>query len=159
MSHDFVEAAFLRRAGWGVRLAPALGGSFEESPPTLIDHLIRDRRWCQGQPAAPGRAGEPAACIPVSRLHLARGVLSYRPGAARRIALVVTGALLSAPEAGEGVGGYPLAGVAVLAVNLAFVLLPKLLSYAMMLTEGRARRFGGRGAPWPAWGWRRWRRP
>ena len=48
MSHDFVEAALLRRAGWDVWMAPDLGGSFEEPPPTLIDHLKRDRRWCQG---------------------------------------------------------------------------------------------------------------
>jgi membrane glycosyltransferase len=146
MSHDFVEAAFLRRAGWGVRLAPALGGSFEESPPTLIDHLIRDRRWCQGNLQHLGVVGA-KGLHPVSRLHLARGVLSYAL-APLWIALVVTGALLSAPEAGEnGAGGYPLAGAIVLAVSLAFVLLPKLLSYGMMLSEGRARRFGG---PWRA---------
>jgi hypothetical protein len=48
MSHDFVEAAFLRRAGWEVWMTTDLGGSFEEPPPTLLDHLIRDRRWCQG---------------------------------------------------------------------------------------------------------------
>jgi membrane glycosyltransferase len=145
MSHDFVEAAFLRRAGWGVRLAPALGGSFEESPPTLIDHLIRDRRWCQGNLQHLGvLAAE--GLHPVSRLHLARGVLSYAL-APLWIALVVTGALLSGPEAGTGRGGYPLAGTAVLAVSLAFVLAPKLLSYGMMLADGQARRFGG---PWRA---------
>jgi membrane glycosyltransferase len=145
MSHDFVEAAFLRRAGWGVRLAPGLGGSFEESPPTLIDHLIRDRRWCQGNLQHLGVLGA-EGLHPISRLHLARGVLSYAL-APLWIALVVTGALLSAPEAGDEGGGYPLAGAAVLAVSLAFVLLPKLLSYGMMLADGQARRFGG---PWRA---------
>jgi membrane glycosyltransferase len=145
MSHDFVEAAFLRRAGWGVRLAPTLGGSFEESPPTLIDHLIRDRRWCQGNLQHLGVLGA-KGLHPVSRLHLARGVLSYAL-APLWIALVVTGALLSTPEAGDNGGGYPLAGAAVLAVSLAFVLLPKLLSYGMMLADGQARRFGG---PWRA---------
>jgi membrane glycosyltransferase len=125
-----------------VRLAPALGGSFEESPPTLIDHLIRDRRWCQGNLQHLGVLGA-RGLHPVSRLHLARGVLSYAL-APLWIALVVTGALLSAPDAATGeAGGYPLAGAAVLAVSLAFVLLPKLMSYAMMLAEGRARRFGG----------------
>ena len=29
-------------------MIPTLGGSFEESPPSLIDVSIRDRRWCQG---------------------------------------------------------------------------------------------------------------
>ena len=48
LSHDFVEAALLRRANWDLHLVPQLGGSFEEPPPTLMDFLKRDRRWCQG---------------------------------------------------------------------------------------------------------------
>jgi len=48
MSHDFVEAALIRRAGYAVYMLPTLGGSYEESPPSLIDLSIRDRRWCQG---------------------------------------------------------------------------------------------------------------
>ena len=48
MSHDFVEAALMGRAGWEVWLACDLDGSYEESPPTLLDELKRDRRWCQG---------------------------------------------------------------------------------------------------------------
>ena len=48
LSHDFVEAALMRGAGWEVWLAYDLGGSWEEPPPTLIDELVRDRRWCQG---------------------------------------------------------------------------------------------------------------
>jgi len=48
LSHDFVEAALMRRAGWGVWIAYDLGGSYEEMPPNLIDELSRDRRWCQG---------------------------------------------------------------------------------------------------------------
>src|SRR5690625_732349 len=48
LSHDFVEAALMRRAGYGVWLAFDLGGSYEEVPPTLLDELKRDRRWCQG---------------------------------------------------------------------------------------------------------------
>jgi membrane glycosyltransferase len=48
MSHDFVEAAFMRRGGWEVWLAYDLGGSYEEAPPTLLEELKRDRRWCQG---------------------------------------------------------------------------------------------------------------
>jgi len=47
-SHDFVEAALLVRAGWQVWLAWDIEGTFEESPPTLVDNLVRDRRWCQG---------------------------------------------------------------------------------------------------------------
>ncbi|MDR3556567.1 MAG: glucans biosynthesis glucosyltransferase MdoH [Syntrophobacteraceae bacterium] len=48
LSHDFVEAALMRRAGWGVWLAYDLAGSYEELPPSLLDELKRDRRWCQG---------------------------------------------------------------------------------------------------------------
>ncbi len=48
MSHDFVEAALIRRAGYAVYMLPTLGGSYEESPPSLIDLSTRDRRWCQG---------------------------------------------------------------------------------------------------------------
>ncbi|MCX8012588.1 MAG: glucans biosynthesis glucosyltransferase MdoH, partial [Desulfobacterota bacterium] len=48
LSHDFVEAALIRRAGWEVWLAYDLKGSYEEMPPTLLEELKRDRRWCQG---------------------------------------------------------------------------------------------------------------
>lgn len=48
LSHDFVEAALMRRAGWAVWIAYDLPGSYEETPPTLVDELQRDRRWCHG---------------------------------------------------------------------------------------------------------------
>ncbi|RVT89053.1 glucans biosynthesis glucosyltransferase MdoH [Sphingomonas crocodyli] len=48
MSHDMVEAALLRRRGWAVHLVMLSDGTYEEYPPTMIDHAIRDRRWCQG---------------------------------------------------------------------------------------------------------------
>jgi len=48
LSHDFVEAALMRRGGWSVWLAHELKGSYEEGPPTLLDELKRDRRWAQG---------------------------------------------------------------------------------------------------------------
>ncbi len=48
MSHDFVEAALMRRAGWQVWMAYDLPGSYEEMPPNLLDELKRDRRWCKG---------------------------------------------------------------------------------------------------------------
>lgn len=76
MSHDFVEAALMRRMGWAVHVAPQLTGSYEESPPTLDDYTVRDRRWCQGNLqhtavlAARGLHW-------VSRLHLLTGIGSY----------------------------------------------------------------------------------
>lgn len=76
MSHDFVEAAFLRRAGWDVWMAPDIGGSFEEPPPSLLDHLIRDRRWCQGNLQHLRIVFAQGLTLP-SRLHLAMGIMSY----------------------------------------------------------------------------------
>lgn len=48
MSHDFVEAAYMGRAGYEIWLEPGLGESYEESPPTLSDELARDNRWAKG---------------------------------------------------------------------------------------------------------------
>jgi membrane glycosyltransferase len=48
MSHDFVEAALMGRAGYTLWLAYDLPGSFEEVPSSLLEEMGRDRRWCQG---------------------------------------------------------------------------------------------------------------
>ena len=48
LSHDFVEAALMRRAGWAVWIAYDLDGSYEEMPSSLLEELKRDRRWCHG---------------------------------------------------------------------------------------------------------------
>jgi membrane glycosyltransferase len=76
MSHDFVEAALMRRMGWAVHVTPGLTGSYEESPPSLDDYTARGRRRCQGNLqhtavlAARGLHW-------VSRLHLLTGIGSY----------------------------------------------------------------------------------
>lgn len=76
LSHDFVEAGLLRRAGWAVRFEPTIVGSYEEVPPTLVEYTQRDRRWCQGNLqhlwllTARG-------FHPVSRFHLFQGAMSY----------------------------------------------------------------------------------
>jgi membrane glycosyltransferase len=76
LSHDFVEAALLRRAGWAVHMVPFLRGSYEESPPSLTDLAVRDRRWCQGN--LQHAAVLPARGLhPISRLHLLTGIGSY----------------------------------------------------------------------------------
>jgi membrane glycosyltransferase len=76
LSHDFVEAALIRRAGWTVKIADDIQGSYEETPPSLVDFAIRDRRWCQGNLQHVGvlRA---AGLHWVSRFHLVSGILSY----------------------------------------------------------------------------------
>jgi membrane glycosyltransferase len=48
LSHDYVEAALLARAGWIVRVDDDLEGSFEEGPENIVDYAKRERRWCQG---------------------------------------------------------------------------------------------------------------
>ena len=96
-SHDFVEAAFLRRAGWQVCMLPGLQGSYEGCPPTLIDVAVRDRRWAQGnfQHLRIVRAGG----LPwVSRLHLAMGTYTYLASALWALSLVI-GVVLSVQSA------------------------------------------------------------
>jgi len=76
LSHDFVEAALMRRGGWKVRMATDIGGSWEESPPTLIDIAIRDRRWAQGNLQHMKIVGA-AGLRFISRMHLGVGIMSY----------------------------------------------------------------------------------
>jgi len=76
LSHDFVEAALLRRAGWRVLMAWDLGGSYEEPPPTLTDFMVRDRRWCQGN-LQHGRIVFARRLHWVSRVHLVTGIMGY----------------------------------------------------------------------------------
>ena len=76
LSHDFVEAALIRRAGWSVYMLPHLRGSYEESPPSLIDLSVRDRRWCQGNMQHARVIGAKGLTLP-TRQHFATGIMSY----------------------------------------------------------------------------------
>jgi membrane glycosyltransferase len=76
LSHDFVEAALIRRAGWKVYVLPEITGSYEESPPSLLDFAERDRRWCQGN-LQHSRVVPGAGLHGLSRLHLVMGIMSY----------------------------------------------------------------------------------
>jgi len=76
LSHDFVEAALMRRGGWKVRMITDCGGSWEESPPSLIDVAIRDRRWAQGNLQHMKILGAAGLSF-ISRMHLSVGIMSY----------------------------------------------------------------------------------
>ncbi|MEM6385829.1 MAG: glucans biosynthesis glucosyltransferase MdoH [Pseudomonadota bacterium] len=76
LSHDFVEAGMLRRAGWAVRLLPRVGGSYEETPQTLIDYALRDRRWCQGNMQHLRLLATRGFHV-ISRFHLLQGALAF----------------------------------------------------------------------------------
>ena len=76
LSHDFVEAALIRRAGYTVYMLPDLGGSYEESPPSLIDLAARDRRWCQGNLQHARIIGARGFTL-ATRQHLAHGIMGY----------------------------------------------------------------------------------
>jgi membrane glycosyltransferase len=75
LSHDFVEAALMRRGGYKVCMADC-GGSWEESPPSLIDVAVRDRRWAQGN-LQHMKILATAGLSFTSRLHLGIGIMSY----------------------------------------------------------------------------------
>jgi membrane glycosyltransferase len=76
LSHDFVEAGLIRRAGWTVYMLPELEGSYEESPPSLIDLSARDRRWCQGNLQHMRVIGAKGLKL-ATRQHFATGIMSY----------------------------------------------------------------------------------
>lgn len=76
LSHDFVEAALLRRAGWAVRMLPTLGGTWEDSPPSLLDVAARDRRWAQGNIQHLAVIASRGFTLS-NRVHMAIGVMSY----------------------------------------------------------------------------------
>ncbi|RAN36229.1 glucans biosynthesis glucosyltransferase MdoH [Hyphomonas pacifica] len=77
LSHDFVEAAFLRRAGWNVEIRPEIGGSYEQGPPTIIELVKRDRRWCQGNMQHMAVLLKTAGLSWTNRFHLITGIFSY----------------------------------------------------------------------------------
>jgi membrane glycosyltransferase len=156
LSHDFVEAALLRRAGWAVCMAPSLRGSYEESPPSLADLIARDRRWCQGN-LQHLRVLSASGLTWISRLHLLRGISSYLT-APLWLALLVMSALLSMkPEWGRADWAVPdsalwddphpvLSVTGIFALSIGFLLAPKVMAFAAMLSSAEERRqFGGAG--------------
>ena len=158
LSHDFVEAALMRRAGWEVWLAGEIEGSFEEGPPTLIDSAKRDRRWCQGNMQhawlLTARGFRPA-----NRFHLLMGVMGYASSPLWLFFLVLSTihvfGLQAHPLAGGGprpqdmtsVFGYMLEvpeALSLFGFTMLLLFLPKLVS--VVLTLGNSEllvRYGG----------------
>jgi membrane glycosyltransferase len=156
LSHDFVEAALMRRCGWAIHMAPQLSGSFEESPPSLTEYAARDRRWCQGNLQHAGVL--PARGLYwLSRMHLITGIGSYI-AAPLWLMFLLTGILISLqaqfirPEYfpktftlyPQWPAQDPVRAAYVFAATMGLLLAPKLIGYLAMLFNREARRgFGG----------------
>jgi len=151
LSHDFVEAALMRRGGWAIRMVPALGGSFEECPPSLLDFAARDRRWCQGN--LQHLAVLPARGLHwVSRLHLLTGIGTYLT-APLWLLFLVFGILISLqahfvrPEYfPKGFSLFPkwpaedpILAAWVFVVTMGLLIVPKLLACVLLAIQTRSR--------------------
>ncbi len=93
LSHDFVEAALLRRAGWRVEIAGDIEGSYEEAPPTLVDLASRDRRWAQGN-IQQIQLLFARGFDWLSKVHIGAGVMGYMSGLLW-LCLIVTGVFIA----------------------------------------------------------------
>ena len=155
MSHDFVEAALMRRAGWKVWIAHDLDGSYEQVPPNLLAELQRDRRWCQGNLQNSRLMLEPGL-HPVHRTVFLTGVLAY-VSAPLWLGFLILSTILFANQS-HAVPKYfiepyqlfpiwPTANIKLMLTlfGLTGVLLlaPKALSLAVIVLKGEAQRFGG----------------
>jgi membrane glycosyltransferase len=135
LSHDFVEAAMMRRAGYEVWLAPRLEGSWEQLPPNLLDELQRDRRWCQGNLQNAQLIAEPG-WRPAHRTMFAVGALSYLM-APLWMAFIALGMVAGSIGSSHG--------AALWALTVLLLLAPRALGVAAVWLRGEAADYGGRG--------------
>ncbi|WP_299499649.1 glucans biosynthesis glucosyltransferase MdoH [uncultured Roseobacter sp.] len=160
LSHDFVEAGLLRRAGWCVRFLPRVTGSFEETPGTLIDYVLRDQRWCRGN-LQHLRLLRTAGLHPVSRYHLFHGAVSYLLSPAWFFLLVVwallgvdseTNVVRYFNETNPLFPDWPpemshIDSAVFLIIMYAMLLTPKMVGAGIIALHPKATRvYGGRGA-------------
>ena len=156
LSHDFVEAALMRRGGWALHMEPRLSGSYEEGPPSLTDMLVRDRRWCQGN--LQHSMVLPARGLHwISRLHLMIGIGHYftAPMWAMLMLVGLSIPLEAASLEGEEPGRYaPLAYwrdadperfLWVFGLTMALLFAPKLLGFLASVLDRDTRRACGGG--------------
>ena len=132
LSHDFVEAALMSRAGYEVWLAPQLDGSWEQSPSNLLDELQRDRRWCQGNLQNIRLVAEPGWRA-AHRVMFSVGALSYLV-APLWLIFITLGLAGGGPAAGD---------VPLWLLTLALLLLPRALGVWVIVRRGEAAAFGG----------------
>ncbi|TGK01009.1 glucans biosynthesis glucosyltransferase MdoH [Leptospira semungkisensis] len=89
LSHDTVEAALIRKAGYTVWFAYDLEGSYEECPPNVLESLKRDNRWCQGNLQHFWFLFVGGLRIS-SRIHILLGILSYASSILWALMLIAT---------------------------------------------------------------------
>ncbi len=157
LSHDFVESALMRRAGWGVWLAYDLDGSWEETPPTVLDEMKRDRRWCQGN-LQHLRLLFAKGLFPAYRILFVNGAMSY-VSALLWLLFIVLGSVEALAEVfleptyfgnvpslfPQWPVWYARWAVALLASTAVILFLPKVLSVLLALVKKRTASFGGTG--------------
>ena len=155
LSHDFVEAALVRRAGYAVYMLPTLGGSFEESPPSLIDLAARDRRWCQGN-LQHVRVMTARGLKLATRQHFATGIMSYLASPLWMaqlivgIVLVLQSAYIRPEYFTDEFRLFPAwprfdaeRALALFGLTMAVLLAPKFLGLLIALLDGETRRGSG----------------
>ncbi|QDT54866.1 Glucans biosynthesis glucosyltransferase H [Caulifigura coniformis] len=138
LSHDFVEAALMRRAGYKVCLADDLDGSYEECPTKLIDFAKRDQRWCQGN-MQHIRLVFSEGFLPISRFHLACGAMSYLASPLWMLFMVLGGLAMIVDQLDPVSRQRAVASAAsVFALSMALLILPKVYS-VIALVRDRAK--------------------
>jgi membrane glycosyltransferase len=142
LSHDQIEAALMRRAGYEVRVLPEEDLGWEENPPTLIEFIRRDQRWCQGTLQYAWFLSKPGM-KPVSRFQLAFAMLMFL-GSPAWIGLLIVGtlAVAMAPTPADFIrADY---GIALLVIILVMWFAPKIATVLDVLTRPPLlRAFGG----------------
>lgn len=147
LSHDFVEAALMRRAGYHVWLVSDLEGSYEQQPPNLLEELQRDRRWCQGNLQNARLIAEPGL-HGVHRAMLVTGALAYL-SAPLWLAYVVLGVavwLFGGHPSFSGAAGLPTEIIALWVGTLAMLVMPRALGVVAIVLRREQALYGGSAA-------------